>query len=59
MLNQKIVYLIESDDSFNKRQEKLIKDTYEKATAKEKEKNNSIFVALTGYSFQTILNKEI
>ena len=55
MLNQKIIELIESDDSFNKKQQSIIKNTYKTANKNEKEKIDEIFIALTGYSLSTIL----
>jgi len=55
MLNQEIIDFIGSDDSFNEQQEQRIKNTFYQATRAEKDKINEIFIALCGYSLETIL----
>lgn len=56
LINRKIANLIESDQDFNLRQEKLLKDHYNNATANEKIKIDNIFIALCGYSLNSIIN---
>lgn len=56
LINRKVIKLIETDDSFNANQQQIIVSIYEKATTNEKEKIDNIFIALTGYSLNSILN---
>ena len=55
MLNEKIIEAIQSDGDFNKRQQQIILDNYDQATPQEKERIDNIFIALTGWSLETLI----
>ena len=55
MLNDKIIEAIQTDGDFNKRQQQIILDNYEQATPEEKERIDNIFIALTGWSLETLI----
>ena len=51
-------HIYTDDRIYNKSDEKRIKDSYEKSDELTKSAINNIFVQLTGYSLETIINKE-
>ena len=55
MLNDKIVEAIQTDGDFNKRQQEIIINNYEEASDQEKERIDNIFIALTGWSLETLI----
>jgi hypothetical protein len=55
MLNEKIIEAIQSDGDFNKRQQQIILDNYDQATQQEKERIDNIFIALTGWSLESLI----
>lgn len=56
-LNVIVKRLIATDDSYQIHYDSNIKGIYQDATEEEKEKIDSIFLYLTGYSLETIIKK--
>jgi hypothetical protein len=55
MLNDTILELIQTDDSFNEGQQDRIINYYESSPEDQKEAIDAIFIALTGYSLGTLI----
>ena len=57
-LVEKITHAIETDDGYKgKSDDKIISEVYSKCSEVEKDKIDGIFIRLTGYSLDTLLNR--